>query len=171
MTNHDFDPQARALVEHAIDREQIDAALAELGKTLGTGPLALDDTGQVRLRVDGDLELTLAHVPGVAGFVAAAPIISAPLDRPEILRTLMQANLSWPLIQGGTFAMPPGREVAMFCRVLPLFGAGAQEMDGQLAAFVDLVRFWNAEIAHALETDAKHRRSAETGVPPSAVRV
>jgi hypothetical protein len=67
-------------------------------------------------------------------------------DGAAIARRLLQANLSVELTQGGSFVMLPGQTMPMLCRLITVPADGADQLDRELAMFVELVRAWRDEL-------------------------
>jgi hypothetical protein len=158
----------RELSERGCERADVAAALAELARHLGLERLELDAQGTAEITVDGEIDVTLAHLPPLPGLVAAAVVAEAAGDG-ALARRLLQANTSWALTQGGSFAMLPGRPELMLCRLIPVVGRDGAALDQDLAAFVELVGAWRDEIAELEEPGAPDEGGPE--VPAHFIRV
>lgn len=150
-----------ALAGPPLPRAEVARLVQALGRQIGLPELALDEAGEVELVIDGDVELSLVHLPHLPGIVVAAPVPNLPVQRPEYLKIMMQANMSWRLTRGGAFVMLPGRDEVMLCCLVVL---GTEEndvdkLDRELADIVAFARFWRAEIDTAL---ARERDAAAT---------
>jgi Tir chaperone protein (CesT) family len=142
------------ICERGCERADVAAALANLARQLGLEGLELDEQGTAGITVDGEIDITLAHLPHLPGLVAAAVVAEAAGEDGALARRLLQANTSWALTQGGSFAMLPGRPELMLCRLVAVVGRDGAALDQELAAFVDLVRAWRDDIEEALEEPA-----------------
>jgi hypothetical protein len=155
----------RQISERPCERADVAAALADLGRQIGVERLELDEQGTAEITVDGGIDVTLAHLPPLPGLVAAAAVAEAD-DGGVLARRLLQANTSWALTQGGSFAMLPGRPELMLCRLIPVAGRDGAALDQDLAAFVELVVAWRDQIAE-LEEPAGPDAARDEGEPPS----
>lgn len=164
-----FDERIRALDGQAISRTDAARFVAALGRHIGLPELKLDEAGEVELVIDGEMELALLHLPHIPGLVVGAPVPNLPVERPEYLKTMMQANMSWPLTRGGVFVMLPGRDEMMLCWLVAIDHGDVARFDGELADCVAFARFWAAEIDAALERE-RQAAAAAAAVPTGAIR-
>ena len=144
-------------------RDQAQKALNELAKELDMDGLVLDRNDTAELIVDGELPVSLNWFAALPGLVATTPMPEAAADDPRTLARVLQANQSWALTHGGTFAKLPTGNDLVLCRLL-LFpteitqgrGIGAAMAD-DLARFVALAKEWRATLID----------SAESSLPPA----
>ena len=142
-----------------LTRDQIDTILVELGDHIGVDQLKLDENGVAELIVDDEVELSLVHLPTFPGIVAAVPMPEGSEESNEVLRRLLRTNMSWTMTQGGCFAIVPPR-VAL-CRLVLLAEGQTEQLDNQLAMFVDLAKAWQEEIQSFLHE--------EPSIPPEKI--
>jgi hypothetical protein len=164
-----FDERIRSLDGGLVERADAERFVAALGRHIGLPQLQLDEAGEAEFVIDGEVELSLVHLPHLPGLVICAPVPNVPVDRPEYLKILMQANMSWRLTRGGAFVMLPGRDEVMLCWLVAIDHGDVAHFDGELADCVAFARFWKAEIGEAVERESQARQ-AEGSVPAGAVR-
>lgn len=148
LDGNEIEAELARLRETQLNREQVDEIVAGLGKIIGVDDLALDESGVAELVVDEDIELSLIHLPHFPGIVAAIPMPEGAENDGQLLRKLLQANMSWAMTQGGSFAFVPPR-VALG-RLIPLTQTDSERLDRELAAFVELATAWRNEITEYL---------------------
>lgn len=144
-----------------LSREQIDEIIHGLGDIIGVEDLALDEQGVAELTVDDDVELSLIHLPAFPGIVAAAAMPEGAEENDLVLRRLLQTNMSWSLTQGGSFVMVPPR--LALCRLVPLATQDSNQLDHELATFVDLVQAWRGEIEAFMSIESQPQEETESG--------
>ena len=137
------------LQETQLNRDDVNEIVSELGKIIGVEDLALDESGVAELIVDEEVELSLLYLPALPGIVAAISMPEGPEDNDQLLRKLLQTNMSWAMTQGGCFVYVPPR-VAL-CRLVPLTSHDSERLDHELAAFVELGKAWRKEINAFME--------------------
>ena len=137
--------------ETRLDRAEIEAVLAAFARRNGLPAMVFDEEGTIALSIADELEVTLAlvaHFPGVLALVALPEELAV---RGDVTRRLLQANLSWPLTAGGTFAKLPGDEAPQFCRLIGLAERDDQVFERELMAFAERAREWLEEIELVLD--------------------
>lgn len=166
LDREDLDERMAAIAGPPLPRAEVEGLVRALGRHIGLPELALDAEGEAELVIAGDVELSLVHLPQLPGIVVAAPIPNVPVARPEYLKIMMQANMSWRLTRGGAFVMLPGRDDVMLCCLIVLSAGenAVERLDRELADIVAYVRFWQAEIDTAL---AREREAEETAAAVS----
>jgi hypothetical protein len=149
-----------------LTREDVDKVLAELAERIGVASLALDENNVVSFTVDDEIEITLVHIPHLPGIVAASPVPDRPGERGDLLKRLLQANMSWELTHGGTFGMiPPGKEL-MLCRLIPLADKSVERLETELAGFAELAGSWQAQVEDFLDFLPEGDDEAAEPAPP-----
>jgi hypothetical protein len=161
------------LAERQWSREEVSGLVAAFGRSKGAEGLGLDANGMAWLTIDDAIDVCLIHLPHLAGLVAAAPMPQEVLDDAAGLRGLLQANMSWPQTQGGSFAILPAADEPMLCRLIPLVAMDPDLLDQQLAAFVELAQDWYDRIDLYLDhlDEGAQAGEPETGLPPLGARV
>lgn len=153
------------LQETQLNRDDINEIVRELGEIVGVDDLALDEAGVAELIVDDEIELSLLYLPALPGIVAAISMPEGPEENEQLLRKLLQTNMSWTMTQGGCFVYVPPR-IAL-CRLVPLTAHDSERLDHELAAFVELGKTWKTEINNFLrqsEQEAEQPASDEEEV-------
>lgn len=163
------DAALQEIYGRTFERADAEAVLADLARHIGCERLELDEQGVAEITVDGDVDVMLLHLPHLPGLVAAAVVAEDAADGGALARRLLQANMSWAVTHGGTFAMLPGRPEVMLCRLVALAGRDVAGLDRELATFVDLVRVWRDEIEEDLE-DAEPPEIKGPDVPRDFIR-
>lgn len=143
MTPEAIDAAFQRMHDQAFGRDEAQALLDGLSAHLEMERLVLNEDGAAEMTVDGDLDVSLLHIPPLPGLVVAAAVAD---EGAEIARRLLQANLSFELTQGGSFVMLPGQTVPMLCRLITVSPDNADQLDRELALFVELVRAWRDEL-------------------------
>lgn len=144
-----FDAVSRSLAEGPQSRAEMQRVVAGLGRHLGLQGLGLNEDGVAQLRIDGEIDVLLAHYPHLPGLVAAIPIPEVDADDPAHLRLLLQANISWQLTQGGIFSTVPGTDQPALFSLLLTRDRDAAEIERCLAAAVACAREWKTALAGA----------------------
>ena len=138
----------------ALTRDDVAEVLRDYGNHIGVRDLEMDEHGAGGLRFDDDgLELALAHLPQFPGIVAVAELDPAIRRDAELLKRLLQANLSWQLTLGGCFAVIPPRKALVLCRLIGFLDRDLERIDREFASFVDLVRRWQEALEVGLLLD------------------
>jgi hypothetical protein len=142
--------QIEAALQHMgeakLTRDDVQKILNQFAKHIGLEALPLDKDGSVQITIDDSIELSLVHLPHFPGVVAASPLPQKAAKNSDILRRLLQANMSWSNTHGGCFAILPPQNELMLCRLTSLVTGNIEVLDQELAAFVDLVKHWTKEI-------------------------
>jgi hypothetical protein len=144
-----FDEVSRSLGEGPQSRAEIERVLADLGRHLRLEGLGLNEDGVAQLRVDGEIDVLLAHYPHLPGLVVAIPVPEADADDPSHVKLLLQANMSWQLTQGGIFSTVPGTDQPALFSLLLTRDRGIAEIERDLAVAVSCAKQWKAALAGA----------------------
>lgn len=137
-----------------LSRQDVQAILTQYAKHIGVEALALNKEGTVQITIDNETELSLVHLPHFPGLIVASPMPKKASQHRAILCELLQANMSWEMTHGGSFAMlPPGNDL-MLCRLVSLATGDIELLDRELAAFVGLAQHWHKKITADLESIA-----------------
>ena len=163
----DLELELLQLTDKRWSREEVSRLIAAFGREKGADGLALDENGLVWLTIDDASEVCLIHLPHLAGLVAAAPLPPESLDDEQVLRALLQANMSWQHTQGGIFAIAPPADEPMICQLIPLAAMDPGLLEEGLAAFVALAQGWSDQIEQYLDQAAEGPAAALAAGPPS----
>jgi hypothetical protein len=145
-----------------VTREDVDAVLTDLAKRLGMESLTLDENNAADLVIDDAVDLSLLYLDHFPGLMAAMPLPQENGCMPARLLRLLQANMSWAMTHGGTFAMLPGQKDPVLCRLFVLLDRDAERLEQELARFVELGIAWR----EALEVDEEPENLPPPTMPP-----
>ncbi|MEM7026443.1 MAG: type III secretion system chaperone [Pseudomonadota bacterium] len=155
------------LGDGAIGLAEVAELVEQYGRHIGAEGLALDDDRTAWLKIDDTVELCLFHMDHFAGIAVGARLPPAARHSEQLLRRLLQANMSWQHTHGGSFAIPSWSDEPMLCRMIPLIGIDVDELDRQMAAFVATVQSWHEQVLEILETGLQTSAEGEgVSLPP-----
>lgn len=170
MTAQDADVAILDASGAILTRETAQATLDKLAAHLGLADLRLDDDGLVELVVDDDTPLTLMHLDGPASLIVSTPFLELASVRGQLLRHLLQANMSAALTAGGTFGIVPGEATLRYSRHLVVADQDVERIDRELTAFVEHVAVWSDQIELYLDglDDVEEPPAPEPSMPVGA---
>lgn len=143
-----FDEVSRSLGEGPQTHAEIERIVIDIGQHLGLEGLELNEDGVAQLRIDREIDVLLAHYAHLPGLVVAIPVPEADADDPSHVRSLLQANISWQLTQGGIFSTVPGTDEPALFSLLLTRDRGMAEIERDLAALVTAAKHWKAAFAY-----------------------
>ena len=161
----DFETVIQELAGFTPSREHAERLVIAFGARIGVADLRLDENGEASITVDGNLVVSINYYAHLAGLVLAAPLPMAAAEDETIMRHLLQANMSWPLTDGGTFAMAPGTGFPLLLRQIPLGSLDAAAMDRYVTDFVEVAHGWHREIETEAANAARLRAEQATAAP------
>lgn len=151
---HALEARVAKTVETKLERADVEAVLAAFTRRNGLPDMAFDEDGTVEMTIGDELDVTLALVPHFAGLLAVAALPEELAERDDITRRLLQANLSWPLTSGGTFARLPEGGAPAFCKLIGLAERDDRVFERELMAFAERAQAWLEEIGLTIDLPA-----------------
>ncbi|MEM6365857.1 MAG: CesT family type III secretion system chaperone [Planctomycetota bacterium] len=165
VTTEMIESEIERLRDTKLDREDANQVVRELGEIIGIEDLQLDEEGVAELIIDGQVELSLVHLPELPGIIAAAALPEGMEADPAVLRQILATNLSWQATQGGCFTFVEPR--LAICRLIPLGPGQSELLDQELARFVHRARAWQEMLGQEEVAEA----SDDSGNEDVGVRV
>ena len=153
MDERDLEIDVAAVGNSKLRREDVEAILAAFAKRRGLAQPRFDANGEIPFTVGGELEVVLTHVAQFPGVLAAVALPRALAARPDVMRALLQANLSWQANGGGTFGRAADAGGFLYCQLMPLHERDERSFERQLLAFAARAEAWLLWIEDELAWD------------------
>ncbi|MEO1017731.1 MAG: type III secretion system chaperone [Pseudomonadota bacterium] len=149
----DIEAELRRIEASAVTRDDVEFVVKAFASRYGIDGLQLDEQGRTAIQTQDGYVVTLTYLPDRQGIIAALAMPEELGTRPDLLRELLEANLSFRQNTGGTFGkMPEGKQV-IYCKVIPVTGQDAAAFEQDLRRFFEVATGWLQDIELALDLD------------------
>ncbi|MEO1018414.1 MAG: type III secretion system chaperone [Pseudomonadota bacterium] len=151
-----FDTAICALPAGGCGRDDVQAVLTAFSGRHGLPAMQLDESGVLALEIGEYVAMNLVHLPHLPGLVASVDLPEEIGTRGDLLRELLEANLSFARTGGGTFAKlatdpdasAPG---VQFCKLIPVVAGDDAAFERDLMGFANLAQDWLVDLELALD--------------------
>jgi hypothetical protein len=157
-------------IEGAMDRARADTLIAELGAKLGLAAMALDETGNCSLSIDGGavtVRISFREETGMFDFTTRLEHLT---PKPAHLARALGLNFCWQANGGATFALDPLSGRLVLGRRCPATDLDLAGLNTVLEKLVGHALAWSKILGEMKEERAAVRPDAASARVPLGVR-
>jgi hypothetical protein len=150
-------------------RDLASRLLADLGKTLTVGALALDPVTQsCVLMFDGDLILNIEYDPASERLVLSCYLAEVPAQGAEpLLRELLAANLYWHRTRGATLCLEEGTGGIILTYACSVTELDSPAFETVVENFMNQAERWSRRVSEAVQAAQAPQAAPASGQPPA----
>ncbi|MEM9780942.1 MAG: type III secretion system chaperone [Pseudomonadota bacterium] len=153
----DLEVRLEKAAETGVDRDGVNAILADFARQNGLPEIALDADGAATLELDGadeTLVVTLLHTSGAAGLLVGADMTDGTATSPRCRRLALMANGGGGATAGGVFGLVSGDSRLHLLHQVLLSGLDGEAFGRALMSFAELAASWRDRLDLELDIDA-----------------